>query len=275
MAFIQNISFGALEGPDDSTFEWQEDIGAKLQVEEAVKELVNRVVEESMSQAFPGILFRETEPEIVGDHEYDEGISDIELSDDESGDLWIDTRYGDVRRCEICSQTEWTIWERIRTGRGEPVDSLRENEGRLMCGCCEEMLDRPFSDYNHCSNCFVSEKMARRYGISMVSIGGSPEGHLCSICNDIHPNMAEQWPIEEGEWVQLLDGTWVFDGDVYEGEYENEDPQENNTEIVKGIKDTISEIGENIFDIQEKISEGEYLKVMDLLQKVINDVNGL
>ena len=37
----------------------------------------------------------------------------------------------------------------------------------------------------------------------------------------------------------------------------------------------VSEIGEQLFDIQEKLTEGEYLKLMDLLQKVTNDVNRL
>ena len=62
---------------------------------------------------------------------------------------------------------------------------------------------------------------------------------------------------------------------MYEGEYENEDPPENNTKIAKEIKGTIAEIGENLFDVKEKLTEGEYLKLMDLLQKVTNDVNRL
>jgi hypothetical protein len=272
MAFICEISYDALRGPDYSTWEWKQGILEKLQVERTVRDLIESVVsgaenEASVARPVARVLFSEWD---------EEESLDLEISEDDHDNLWIDTRRENLRRCEICSQDEWCIWERIRTGQGEPIDSLREHDGRLMCGCCEEMLDRPFSGYNWCCNCFVSEKMARRYGISMIPLGGSPEEHVCSVCNDIYPDMAECMEYGDGEWSQLLDGTWVLDEEnVYEGEYENEDARENNTEIAKGIKETVSKIGENIYDIQGKISEGEYLKLMDLLQKVTNDVNKL
>ena len=64
------------------------------------------------------------------------------------------------------------------------------------------------------------------------------------------------------------------DDETYIGEYENEDWQpENNSEKVKEIKDKVKEIGEIVYDIQEKISEGEYLKLMDSLQGLTNRVN--
>lgn len=281
MAFIQKISFDALVGPDDSTWEWQEEMEGKIQVEKVVRDMLEKVVEDAERLPIARVLFAE--------HEDDE-ISDIEMSDEDISEReyfnWIDTRNGDIRRCDVCSQTEWTIWERVRTGRGDPVDSLREHEGRLMCGCCQEMLGRRFSEYSWCCNCFISDKMGRRYGISMISVGGVPEEHICSVCNDIYPDLIEErYEGDEGDeedennsdWIQLLDGTWVLEGTggVYEGEYENEDPPENNTELATEIKGAIAEIGENLFDVKEKLTEGEYLKLMDLLQKVTNDVNRL
>lgn len=280
MAFIQKISFDALVGPDDSTLEWQEEVDGKIQVEKVVRDMLEKVVEDAERLPVARVLFAE--------HEDDE-ISDIEVSDGESLISereyfnWVDTRNGDIRRCDVCSQNEWTIWERVRTGRGDPVDSLREHEGRLMCGCCQEMIGRSFSEYSWCLNCFISDKMARRYGISMISVGGVPEEHVCSVCNDIYPDLIEnryeddEEDINNSDWVQLLDGTWVLDetGGVYDGEYENEDPPENSTELATEIKGTIAEIGENLFDVKEKLTEGEYLKLMDLLQKVTNDVNRL
>ncbi len=274
MAFIQKISFDALKGPDDTTWEWRQEIDKKLQVERVIREIVGKVVIDAERLPLARVLFPENEDP--------EELSDIELSEDELEDLWIDTRYTAERRCEICSQTEWTIWERIRTGQGEPIDSLREHEGRLMCGCCQEMLGKPLEEYNFCSNCFLSEKMGRRYGISMISVGGSSEKHVCSVCDDIYPDLIDGMRRDEdtetivGDWIQLLDGTWVLDGEsVYDGEYENEDPSENNTGVAMEIKGSISEIGEQLFDIQDKLTEGEYLKLMDLLQKVTNDVNRL
>ena len=73
--------------------------------------------------------------------------------------------------------------------------------------------------------------------------------------------------VEEEDFEE--DGTYI-------GEYENEDWQpENNTEKVKEIKDSVKDIGEIVFDIREKISEGEYVKLMDSLQGLTNRVNEL
>jgi hypothetical protein len=64
--------------------------------------------------------------------------------------------------------------------------------------------------------------------------------------------------------------------DTYAGEYElEEDPTENNSVVAKEIKDTVKEIGEQLFDLQGKLTEGEYLKMMDLLQKITNKTNSL
>lgn len=270
MAFIQNISFDALSGPDDSTWEWQEEIGKKLQVEAAVEELVNSVVEESMANLpVARVLFSE--------HEEDTESSDISVYD------------GVVGECVVCSQSEWTVMERIVKVDGTPVDSLREYQGRIVCGCCEEMLRSPHDDDTRCTSCFLSEKMAKRYGISMIP--RFTEEHVCSVCNDNSLDLTseiseeyEEAPGIPGEWEQLLDGSWVLNGEIYEdeeyetytGEYENEEVPENNSEIAKEIKASIYEIGDWVFsNIQDKISEGEYLKVMDLLQKMTNDVNRL
>jgi len=61
----------------------------------------------------------------------------------------------------------------------------------------------------------------------------------------------------------------------YEGEYENEKLPENNTEKAKEIKDTVREVGEKMFDVQDQLREGDYLEIMNLLQKVTNSVNSL
>ena len=63
--------------------------------------------------------------------------------------------------------------------------------------------------------------------------------------------------------------------DTYEGEYVNEELPENNTEKAGEIKEAIREIGEKMFDLQEQLKEGDYLEIMNLLQKVTNKVNSL
>lgn len=65
------------------------------------------------------------------------------------------------------------------------------------------------------------------------------------------------------------------DDSVYEGEFENEDLPEDNSEKMNKIKDIVKEAGVLVFDIQDKITEGEYLKLMDSLQEITNEANSL
>lgn len=58
-------------------------------------------------------------------------------------------------------------------------------------------------------------------------------------------------------------------------EFENEELPENNTEKAREIKDVVIEVGEKIFDVKDQLREGDYLKIMDLLQSVTNKVNSL
>ena len=61
--------------------------------------------------------------------------------------------------------------------------------------------------------------------------------------------------------------------DVYGGEYENVDPPENNSAKMSEIKDAVKKLGEHVFDIQDKIQEGDYLDMMNLLQMITNVAN--
>jgi hypothetical protein len=62
--------------------------------------------------------------------------------------------------------------------------------------------------------------------------------------------------------------------DPYEGELELEEEEIYNTnEKATRIKQTIQGIGEILFDIKDKITEGEYLKLMDGLQGITNEMN--
>jgi len=63
--------------------------------------------------------------------------------------------------------------------------------------------------------------------------------------------------------------------DTYYGEYENVEQPENNSAKSGEIKQVVRQIGEKIFDIQDQLKEGDYLEIMDLLQKVTNVVNSL
>ena len=126
---------------------------------------------------------------------------------------------------------------------------------------------------------------------------------LCGFCPSCSDNLSEQEkaeklydrrrrlsiprhasPVLENEEdsdddLDLTDGS--DEEDIYgnsqewEEEYENEELPENNSEKAKKIKGAIREVGEKMFDLQEILKEGDYLVIMDLLQKVTNEVNSL
>ncbi len=90
--------------------------------------------------------------------------------------------------------------------------------------------------------------------------------------------------MDEGEWFDTQipnedgeDGVYwesVYDENgTYHGEYENEELPEDNTEKMKAVKDAVKDVGEFVFDLQEKLPEGDYLELMNLLQKVTNVAN--
>ena len=87
-------------------------------------------------------------------------------------------------------------------------------------------------------------------------------------------------PLPEDEHDQSFeDDLYMSDDDddnedPYEGELELEEEEIDNTdEKAKRIKHTIQGIGEILFDIKDKITEGEYLKLMDGLQSITNEIN--
>lgn len=63
---------------------------------------------------------------------------------------------------------------------------------------------------------------------------------------------------------------------TYRGEYENADSEdEESSRSAIEIMGKVKDIGEILFDYQDKIKEGDYLKICDLLQGIVKDSNGL
>ena len=76
---------------------------------------------------------------------------------------------------------------------------------------------------------------------------------------------------DEEVLASLVAEEWA---ETYEGELEPGEEEEDNTEEkVLRVKKTVQEMGELLFDIKDKISEGEYLKLMDGLQSITNEMN--
>ena len=172
--------------------------------------------------------------------------------------------------CSVCNCEEHVVNARIEAERG-PIDVMTfisANEdpdqreiGSWMCTSCSRFMDE---GGRFCVCCGLNENLGKQYGIIFDECENS--GDICCVhCDEAYPDL----------YLGTEPHIAHDEIDIYDGEFENEDMPENNTEKIKGIKGTIGEIGELMFDIQSKITEGEYLKIMDLLQSITNDVNSL
>ncbi len=147
-----------------------------------------------------------------------------------------------------------------------------------------------------CDGCGVSEKFyfacqqSRAYAITgdwvhystgwqfLTNESGENLCPCCAVASGL---------MDEGEWLDtqipnedMEDNgvSWnsIHDEDgTYYGEYENEELPEDNTEKMVAVKTAVLEAGEFVFDLQDKLPEGDYLKLMNLLQKVTNAANSL
>ena len=102
----------------------------------------------------------------------------------------------------------------------------------------------------------------------------------CPLCEANHEIIVQNNRRAALAWEYDSDDSLELTGEEdlpedYEGEYENEDLPENNTEKATDIKDAVKEVGEKMFDVQDQLKEGDYLELMNLLQKVTNKVNSL
>lgn len=149
----------------------------------------------------------------------------------------------------------------------------------------------------YCSDCGVSEnfykacQQSRAYAVTGDWVHYSTGWSFTTVCHSEDPNevvcpccAVSRGILDEGEWLDNIianedgeDGAYwesIYDEDgTYHGEYENEEPREDNTEKMKAVKDAVKNVGEFVFDLQEKLPEGDYLELMNLLQKVTNVAN--
>lgn len=169
--------------------------------------------------------------------------------------------------CEICSRNELEIENRPCRELLYPQYHKNWGKAKMCCFSCYMWENHKDEGAHTCSQCGVFELMEDDDGDSLEGTFIVPEGRehqsLCLKCHD-----------EINGFCSLSDIS-SDDEDVYEDEYENEDLPENNGEKASKIKDFVKEAGEVVYDVQEDISEGNYLKLMDLLQKITNEVNSL
>lgn len=165
--------------------------------------------------------------------------------------------------------------------RNTPV--ARNVRRRLFAEDVEEEVTNVPEDRT-CHTCGMYESYQMRHtGSEFIETNEWPTRHLCLGCYDAEHlcqtcGQPNTWGVTCQCLAHLDVEGWFIDreGDpTYRGEYENEDLPENNTEKVKQVKESVKEMGSLVFDLQEKLTEGEYLQLMDHLQKITNGVNSL
>ena len=123
--------------------------------------------------------------------------------------------------------------------------------------------------------CARPQVIRRRNGYWFIDSGGGGGGFSNEGCGPVTPFYK---PPKTG-WFPIIeyysDGSLELTDDEgeYEVEYENGELPEDNSEKAIEIKDAVKVLGEKVFDIQGQLKEGDYLELMNLLQRVTNKVN--
>ena len=206
----------------------------------------------------------------------DWGVSDI--SSDEEGSV-IE---GSLDKCcNRCDHIEAVILTR---GFGwEDSLELRDmgNGEELICRSCmvggerEEELRRGF----YCIDCGYSEILYHRQHVVSTPHRAMANGWTTTFYQE-----GEERPEYQNETtrcpgcrerVERYDIELASDDhEWYDGEFELEESViDKDDEISQRVKKTVHDLGEIVFDIKDKITEGEYLGLMNGLQSITNEMN--
>jgi hypothetical protein len=203
-------------------------------------------------------------------------ISDISSDSEEAHDT-------EGRVCERCNHTHETI---VSRGFGwEDYLDLRDmgNGEELICLSC--VVGDGSGDDFYCSDCGYSEVLCKQYhgeqlGLFYLEDEVRPdyqdENTRCHGCRARVERWEEIAEIDDRVLFPEEDEEEVIDewSETYNDELDlAEDEEDNTEEKALRVKATVQEIGEIMFDIKDKITEGEYLKIMDGLQSITNIMN--
>ena len=154
--------------------------------------------------------------------------------------------------CDRGARTLKQIMERESTVVCHSCSYLEEDDSKVCidCGVCDSYLIKCYHQFRE--DWFVE----------------CNDGYRCERCIEIlsESNQLTFGPDDTLSDIELTDS---------EIEYEPDELPENNTEKVVEIKENIKKMGEKLFDIQDKLTEGEYLEMMNLLMGVTRGLNEL
>ena len=171
--------------------------------------------------------------------------------------------------CEVCGYSNRMIMSRESGALANDrllIDCGNDmtKEERIICCSCSYVEE----DSKVCIDCGISDGYCSRL-FSDYQFIECNDGHRCEHCMDI---LSESNQLTFGPDDDTLSDIELTDSET---EYEPGELPENNSEKVVKIKQSIQKVGEKMFDIQEKITEGEYLELMNLLMNVTRGVNEL
>ena len=178
-----------------------------------------------------------------------------------------------LSRCQLC---DFTIHDISARQTAEHCDwrlcGPREDvEPEFVCVSCTFPGHR-------CCECGLSSSLydhpAQHFTFVYDGINGTDEieSAYCPSCA-LEAGIIESSDDEsEEEDANFIDEDDEDDA-VYTGQYELVDEPEDNSVKMTEIKEIVKHAGSHVFDLQEKLNEGEYLTLMDLLQKITNVAN--
>ena len=288
---IENINLGGVfrEISDEEVETWS----ASGAIDYAVRECLHDIIEGGISPdnkyTHSGRIIVPQEKRLKDYHEYQTGETILKFG-------YAEREYDDWC-CEICEFSEYVIENRESFDTLKPRYISSYGRASMCCKSCEISSEAAEHNYmpSHCRACGLCDLMEDSYCDSLEgtfestgwkeSVSGELieydyGGFHCRQCieqiscwiDQFKPGIEEIYNEVGWSIIQSVTGDAGEELDeVYVGELENvEDTEEEENENSKVIKDSVKIIGEIMFDHQDKMTEGDYLKVMDHL-KLISD----
>lgn len=258
-------------------------------IDKAVGDCLGDILE-SVEEQFSSLR----EGEIVEDYFVEKKLSEIKEFGVEG------TLFG--RRCEICRDSEEKIEDRFSVEEGLEVRYLEDwrngmplRSARLCCVSCSVSNEYSTSIFHPevCSECHMCDQVLDEDGDdqngSFVFLG--PQGIIDEEQREHEEICYCPHCLEESEDVNSFTPCWGRDtleawkrGDfsVYaEEEYEVEDSWEENgegnvsEEKKEEIKKKLQCVGDSLFDVKEKLTDGEYKQLVEGMYAIMKDINSL
>ncbi len=263
--------------------------------------IAHKIIDKAVSDCLGDVIDRVEEQfsslreeEIVEDYFVEKKIAEMKEFGAEG------TSFG--KRCEICQDTEEKIEDRFSVEEGLDVRYIekwkgqtRSQSGRLCCLSCFLVNDGISYSFRPevCSLCHMCDQVLDEDGVDQIGsfVFKGPQGindeenreHeeicYCPHCfeesdetNTFSPcwgrDTLEAW--KRGEFSVYAEEEYEVD-DSWEEESEGNIPEEKK----EGIKKKIHHVEDFLFDVKDKLTDGEYKNIVEGMYSIMKDVKSL